>query len=167
MKHHSTVISMCKQMMGFKEIQPDISTMNTLINCFCNLKHVDLGFSVLDIILKLGLQPDPYTMNALLCNEEKNENGSFQPDVVCYNTTIDGFCKDRHMDKALFVFKDMLHRSIQPNVVTFTSYIHGFGIIGQWDEAKSLLTDMINRGISPDLCTFNALIVALCKDGKI
>ncbi|OMO88334.1 hypothetical protein COLO4_20303 [Corchorus olitorius] len=66
MKHYSVVVSMCKQMMGCEEMHPDICTMTTWMNCFCNLKQVDLCFSVLAFILKLGLQPDPHTMSILL-----------------------------------------------------------------------------------------------------
>ena len=60
MKHYSTAVFMCKQMMACNDIQPDIFAMNTLMSCLCNLKKVDLGFSVLAMIVKLGLQPDPY-----------------------------------------------------------------------------------------------------------
>ncbi|TYG98864.1 hypothetical protein ES288_A10G150900v1 [Gossypium darwinii] len=39
--------------------------------------------------------------------------------------------------------------------------------IGKWDEAKRLLADIVNKGISPNGFFVNALISALCKDGKI
>ncbi|KAG4179789.1 hypothetical protein ERO13_A10G126675v2, partial [Gossypium hirsutum] len=39
--------------------------------------------------------------------------------------------------------------------------------IGKWDEAKRLLADIVNKGISPNVFIVNALISALCKDGKI
>ncbi|MBA0599848.1 hypothetical protein Gorai_006051, partial [Gossypium raimondii] len=39
--------------------------------------------------------------------------------------------------------------------------------IGKWDEAKRLLADTVNKGISPDVYIVNALVSALCKDGKI
>ncbi|EOY05226.1 Uncharacterized protein TCM_020281 [Theobroma cacao] len=74
MKHYSIVVSMCKHIMGCKEIQLDIFTMNSWLNGLCNSKQVDLGFSVLTMIFKLGLQPNAYTMNTLLlgiCNESK------------------------------------------------------------------------------------------------
>ncbi|KAK8613458.1 hypothetical protein V6N13_101220 [Hibiscus sabdariffa] len=216
MKHYALVVSMCKQMMGCSEFQPDVVAMNIWLSCLCNLKKVDLGFSVFAMIIKLGLQPYPYTMNALLlglieegkiveamglfwkimkngylCNQytygiiikglcrsgnfrlavvlliKMKGNGSFEPNVVCYNTIIDGFCKEKQMDKSLIIFQDMLDRKIEPNVVTFGSLINGFCSIGQWDEAKRLLSAMVNKGISPNVYILNALIAPLCKDGKI
>ncbi|KAK8617487.1 hypothetical protein V6N13_080401 [Hibiscus sabdariffa] len=175
--------------MGCSEFQPDVSAMNIWLCCLCNLKEVKLGFSVFAMIIKLGLQPDPYTMNALLlglsdegrsveamglfwklltngypydqctygiiikglCRSgntrfalvlliKMNGNGSFEPDVIYYNTIIDGFCKEKQM---------------------------GFCNVGRWDEAKRLLAAMVNKGISPDMYVLNALITPLCKDGKI
>ncbi|XWS13407.1 hypothetical protein CRYUN_Cryun36dG0034700 [Craigia yunnanensis] len=38
MKHYSTVVSLSRQMMTCSEIQPDIFTITTLMNCLCNLK---------------------------------------------------------------------------------------------------------------------------------
>ncbi|KAK9001279.1 hypothetical protein V6N11_083067 [Hibiscus sabdariffa] len=66
MKHYALVVSMCKQMVGCSEFQPDIVAMNLWLSCLCNLKKVNLGSSVLAMIIKLGLQPDPYTMSSLL-----------------------------------------------------------------------------------------------------
>ncbi|XWS09169.1 hypothetical protein CRYUN_Cryun40dG0063300 [Craigia yunnanensis] len=59
MKHYSIAVSMCKQMMACNDIQPDICAMTTLMSCLCNLKKVDLGFSVLAMIVKLRLNPNP------------------------------------------------------------------------------------------------------------
>ncbi|KAE8660955.1 hypothetical protein F3Y22_tig00116944pilonHSYRG00173 [Hibiscus syriacus] len=216
MTHYALVVSMCKQMMGCIEFRGDVFLMTIWIRCLCNLKRVDLGFSVFAIIIKLGLQPNPYTTNALLlglidegkineamglfwkilkngypydqytygviirklCNSgnihfavvlliKMNVNGSFEPDVICYNTIIDGFCKEKRMDKALIIFQDMLDKRIEPNVVTFSSLVNGFCSAGLWDEAKRLLAAMVNMGISPNVYTLNAFIAPLCKDGKI
>ncbi|GMJ06738.1 RNA processing factor 1 [Hibiscus trionum] len=65
MKHYAFVDAMCKQMLGCTEFQPDVFSMNIWLRCLFNLKKVDLGFSVFAMTIKLGLQPDPYTMNAL------------------------------------------------------------------------------------------------------
>ncbi|KAK8617491.1 hypothetical protein V6N13_080405 [Hibiscus sabdariffa] len=216
MKHYALVASMCKQMIGCSEFQPNVVAMNIWLRCLCSLKKVDLGFSVFAMIIKLGLQPSPYTMNALLlglsdegkiveamglfrkllkngypCNQytygiiirglcnsgntrfavvllmKMNGNGSFEPDAICYSTIIDGFCKEKQMDKALIIFQDMLDRKIEPSVVTFSTLIKGLCDVGRWDEAKRLLAVMVNKGISPNMYVLNALIAPLLKDGKI
>ena len=64
-KHYSVVLTLIKRMESLG-IAADVYTLNTLINCFCQLNRVDFGFSVLTTILKLGFQPDNITLNTLL-----------------------------------------------------------------------------------------------------
>jgi len=52
-KHHSTVISLIKEM-EMSGIAPDVCSLSVLTNCFCHLSQVDFGFSILARILKLG-----------------------------------------------------------------------------------------------------------------
>lgn len=56
MNHYSSVVFMFKEIVGCPEFNPTIVAMNTLIDCFCNLEYMDLGFSVLAIVIKCGLQ---------------------------------------------------------------------------------------------------------------
>ena len=65
MKHYFVVLTLIKRMESLG-IAADVYTLNTLINCFCQLNRVDFGFSVLATILKLGFQPDNITLNTLL-----------------------------------------------------------------------------------------------------
>ncbi|KAG7967767.1 hypothetical protein I3843_08G116000 [Carya illinoinensis] len=52
--------------MDLLEIAPNIRTLTILVNCLCHLNRVDLGFSVLAKILKLGFQPDCVSINTLV-----------------------------------------------------------------------------------------------------
>ncbi|XP_042939039.1 putative pentatricopeptide repeat-containing protein At1g12700, mitochondrial [Carya illinoinensis] len=64
-RHHSTVITLVKQM-DLLEIAPGLHTLTILVNCFCHLNRVDFGFSVFARILKLGFQPDCAFINTLV-----------------------------------------------------------------------------------------------------
>lgn len=64
-KHHSTVITLVKQM-DLLEIALDVYTLNILVNCFCHLNRVDLGFSILARILKFGFQADSTVLSTLV-----------------------------------------------------------------------------------------------------
>ena len=67
MKEYSAVVSMCKQLMGCAQFRPDVCTMTIFLNCLCRLNRVkDLGFSVLAITLKYGLQPDARSISTFL-----------------------------------------------------------------------------------------------------
>ncbi|OMO59749.1 hypothetical protein COLO4_34076 [Corchorus olitorius] len=170
MKHYSVVVSMCKQMMmGCEEMQPNIVTMNIFMSCFCNLKQADLCFSVLALILKLGLQPDPYTMNVLLLgliNEGKIDEAmklfwrmvqkEYPYDECTYNIVINGLCKSGYTCYALQILKWMIGSpSYKPDVVSYSATIDGFCKEGSVDE-----------GVQPNLITFNSEIDALCKEKR-
>ncbi|KAG4179787.1 hypothetical protein ERO13_A10G126625v2 [Gossypium hirsutum] len=98
MEQCAFVVSMCKQIMGCSDFQPNIFTMNIWILCLCNLKKVDLGFSVLAMIVKLGLQPDDYTMNTLLI----------------------GLSDEGKINKAMGVFRKILETGYPHNQYTFS-----------------------------------------------
>jgi pentatricopeptide repeat protein len=65
MKHHSTVITLIKEI-ELLGITPDVYTLGILINCFCHLNRVDFGFCILARILKLGFQLNCTILNTLV-----------------------------------------------------------------------------------------------------
>ncbi|XP_048435557.1 putative pentatricopeptide repeat-containing protein At1g12700, mitochondrial [Pyrus x bretschneideri] len=187
MKQYFSVVSMCKQLMGCAQFRPDVSTMTIFLNCVCRLNRVDLGFSVLAITLKYGLQPDAHSINTLLnglcknsslaeamelfklieekgytCNEityatminglckagktskaleilmKMWEDGRFKPNQECYNPIIDNLCKERRIDEALTLFRDMISKSVVPNVFNYNTLIHGLCNTSRWEEVLSL-----------------------------
>ncbi|OMP04166.1 hypothetical protein COLO4_09887 [Corchorus olitorius] len=117
MKHYSTVVSMCKQMMGCEEMHPDICTMNTWMNCYCNLKQADLCFSMLALILKLGLPPDLYTKNYLLLgliNEGKIEEAM----KLFWQIVQTGYpCNGKTKDEAVKYTEELVLKGIIPDSI--------------------------------------------------
>ena len=49
-KHYSTAVSLSHRL-ELKGIQPDLITLNILINCFCHMGQINFGFSLLTKIL--------------------------------------------------------------------------------------------------------------------
>ncbi|CAB4293594.1 unnamed protein product [Prunus armeniaca] len=66
MNQCSAVVSMYKQMLGCIGLHPKVSTLSIVINFLCPVNRVDLGFAVLTATLKHGLQPNAYSLTALL-----------------------------------------------------------------------------------------------------
>ncbi|WVY95501.1 hypothetical protein V8G54_034589, partial [Vigna mungo] len=46
LRHYTTAISLVKHMYSALDIEPDINTLNIVINCLCRLKLISFGFSV-------------------------------------------------------------------------------------------------------------------------
>ena len=85
-----------------------------------NTNHVDLGFSVMSKIIKLG----------------------FQPDIVTFSTLINGLCTVGKAAQAMEFLYDFVARGYQPNVHTYTTIINGLCKIGETTVASGLLKKM-------------------------
>jgi len=119
MGHYETVITLSKQM-ELAGISHNVYTLSILINCFSPLNHVDLGFSVLSKIIKLG----------------------FQPDTVTFSTLINGLRTVGKAAQAVEVLNDFVARGYQPHVHTYTAIIKGLCKIGETTVASGLLKKM-------------------------
>ncbi|XP_059460258.1 pentatricopeptide repeat-containing protein At1g12300, mitochondrial-like [Corylus avellana] len=97
MKHHSTVVTLIKEM-ELSGIAPDARTLGVLTNCFCHLNRVDFSFSVLARILKLG----------------------FQPDCIILTTLVKGLCFQGKIVEAVKFVKEMENNGYKPNTITPT-----------------------------------------------
>jgi leucine-rich PPR motif-containing protein len=89
------------------------------------------------------------------------------PDIVTYNTVIDGLCKIGRLDDAMSQFSQMIGDGLSADIVTFTTLIHGFSMFGKWDKAEELFYEMMDRGIPPDVTVFSAMIDKLFKEGNV
>ncbi|KAJ6858264.1 hypothetical protein NC652_040739 [Populus alba x Populus x berolinensis] len=140
-QYYDAVISLSKQM-ELAGLSPNTCTLNILINCFCLMQHVDLGFSVLAKVIKLGLQPT----------------------IITFTTLINGLCKAGEFAQALELFDDMVARGCQPDVYTYTAIINGLCKNGETAAAAGLIKKMGEAGCQPDVVTYSTLIDSLCKD---
>ncbi|KAL6195188.1 hypothetical protein ACLB2K_030808 [Fragaria x ananassa] len=75
----------------------------------------------------------------------KIEENGYTPDMVFYNTVIDGLCKATLIDEALKLFAEMISRGITPCVKTYTSSIQGVCDFGRWEQAIRLLNYMVSQ----------------------
>ncbi|KAL6312392.1 hypothetical protein AAG906_008076 [Vitis piasezkii] len=108
------------------------------------------------------------------------------PDVVAYNTLINGFCKVKRVSEAHDILDEMVAKGLwmvqngdidqafhclsrmvgkerEPNVITYTTLIDGLCNAGRPDDAVHLWNEMRGKGCSPNRISFIALIHGLCK----
>ncbi|MBA0775612.1 hypothetical protein Gotri_010733 [Gossypium trilobum] len=86
MKHYAVVVSMYSQM-ELLGVFHNVYSSNILINYFCQLNQIDSGFSVLEKMLKLGVEPDAVTLSTLIhgfCKQSKILR-SVKPVPFCRN----------------------------------------------------------------------------------
>ncbi|KAK8617493.1 hypothetical protein V6N13_080407 [Hibiscus sabdariffa] len=166
MKHYALVASMCKQMIGCSEFQPDVVAMTIWLRCLCNLKKVKLGFSVFAMIIKLGFQPDPYTMNALLLgliDEGKIVEAMelfwklLKNGYPCNQTMIRMYCALGEMNKAKEVFDSMETEGFAPDLMACKMLINGYAKSKRKDETVKLAEEMLQKGLTLDVETHSML----------
>ncbi|KAJ0091758.1 hypothetical protein Patl1_13592 [Pistacia atlantica] len=101
----------------------------------------------------------------IFCNME---SFGCSPDVVTYNTLINGFCRVNEVDRGHWLLKEVkLRDEISPNAVTYTSVILGYCKLGKMEEASCIRDEMSNSGIQPTAVTFNILIDGFGKVGDM
>ncbi|KAK3411043.1 hypothetical protein EUGRSUZ_J03057 [Eucalyptus grandis] len=111
-----------------------------------------------------------------LCSEGKVEEGEKMiqdrwghgciPNVVFYNTLIDGYVKIGNVDKAHALFKELTSKGFLPTLQTFGSMIRGFCNEGKFDLVDKLITEMEERGLGVSLYIYNTIIDGLYKHGR-
>ncbi|XP_021771487.1 putative pentatricopeptide repeat-containing protein At1g12700, mitochondrial [Chenopodium quinoa] len=89
------------------------------------------------------------------------------PDVVTFNTLIDGSCKANRLTLARQLFIDMQAHGVTPDVVSYSSLLDGLCKCKRLDEAVALLEDMEDKGIKPDTVTYSILMDSLCEAGQL
>ncbi|XP_074279736.1 uncharacterized protein LOC141605006 [Silene latifolia] len=161
--------------------ESDLILFNTLINGYVHNNQLREAVKLLDVaVVKLGIQPDIVTYGTMvkgLCGAGDNAgaldvlrrmnshpNGC-KPNLVIYNTLIDGLSKDKLVTEALNLFSVMKTEGIKPDVFTYNSMIRGMFTLGRKGEAKEILVEMMESNIEPDVSTYNMLVDMHCKDG--
>ncbi|CAD6220799.1 unnamed protein product [Miscanthus lutarioriparius] len=171
-------VRILKEMSGDGQ-RPDVVTYNMLIDCLCKSGLCTEAREIFNSMIQSGEKPNVSTYRSLLHGyategnlvEMNNVKDLMQlglmPDIVTYNTVIDGLCKIGRLDDAMSQFSQMIHDGLSADIITFRILIHGFSMYGKWEKAEELFYEMMDRGIPPDVNVFNAMIDKLFKEGKV
>ncbi|KAI3437227.1 uncharacterized protein J3R85_005672 [Psidium guajava] len=163
---------------------PDVFACNGLLNALVNHGKIRDARRVYDEMLDRenaeGVDAvDNYSVCIMvrgLCSGGKVEDGEKMiqdrwghgciPNVVLYNTLIDGYVKIGNVDKAHALFKELIQKGFLPTVQTFGSMIRGFCNAGNFDLVDKLITEMEKRGLDVSLYICNMIIDGLYKHGR-
>ncbi|KAF8401850.1 hypothetical protein HHK36_012797 [Tetracentron sinense] len=92
------------------------------------------------------------------------ESRGHAPDVVSYSTLINGYCKGRMIDEAMWLFREMCSKGLMPDTITYSTLINGLFQNGRFIAAQELFNEMQACGQSPDIFTYNIMLDGLCKN---
>uniref|UniRef100_A0A0V0I0S2 Putative ovule protein n=1 Tax=Solanum chacoense TaxID=4108 RepID=A0A0V0I0S2_SOLCH len=94
----------------------------------------------------------------------------FVPDVVTYNSLINGCCKTNRIERALELLDDMVKRGVVPNRITYNSFIRYYSVTNEIDKAIKMLRRMqgMNHGVVlPCNSSYTPIIYAMCETGRV
>ncbi|RAL45190.1 hypothetical protein DM860_014600 [Cuscuta australis] len=173
--------------------RPDVHCYNTLIYALCRVGKFEKAKSLLQQMELPGFRcpPDKFTYTVLISSHCRHamETGcrkairrrmweanhlfrlmlfkGFAPDVVTYNSLINGCCKTFRIDRALELLRDMEKRGCDPNRVTYGSFIRYYSAVNEIEKGVEMMRRMVARGhgVATNSC-YTPLIHGLCEAGR-
>ncbi|XP_047959868.1 pentatricopeptide repeat-containing protein At3g09650, chloroplastic [Salvia hispanica] len=161
---------------------PDHVTYTTVISTFVKAGAMDRARLVLVEMARIGVPANLITYNILLkgyCHRlqidkaedlmrEMVEEAEIQPDVISYNTLIDGCILVDDCAGALSYFNEMRKRGIAPTKVSYTTLMKAFASSGQPKLVSKVFEEMLkDPRVKVDLVAWNMLVEGYCKLGLI
>ncbi|RHN44772.1 putative pentatricopeptide [Medicago truncatula] len=118
--------------------------MNITISTMCKSNQIAKAETVLIDGIKLGLNPD----------------------IITYNTLIDGYCRFVGIDAAYNILNRMKEAGINPDVVSYNSLSSGAVRKCLLQKSLDLFDEMLQSGIRPDVWSYNILMHCYFRLGK-
>ncbi|XP_024532526.1 pentatricopeptide repeat-containing protein At1g05670, mitochondrial [Selaginella moellendorffii] len=109
-----------------------------------------------------GQQGRPHTFA-----DGRDESNKCLPDIITYNTLIDGLCKTGRVPEANRLFGDMKAKFCNLDVIMYSCLIGGFCKLERIDMACMLFDDTLKQAILPDVVTFSTLVEGYCNAGLV
>lgn len=165
-----------------KGSHPDHVSYTTVVSALVKVGYMDRAREVLAEMTRIGVPANLITYNVLLkgyCKQlqidkarellkEMVDDAGIQPDVVSYNTLIDGCILVDDSAGALSFFNEMRARGIAPTKISYTTLMKAFAYSGQPKLAHRVFREMDNDPrVKVDLIAWNMLVEGYCRLGLV
>ncbi|GAB2272342.1 hypothetical protein Dimus_007166 [Dionaea muscipula] len=161
---------------------PDHVSYTTVISALVKANSMDKARQVLAEMTRVGVPANLVTYNILLkgyCQQLQIEKAKelvqdmvddtgILPDVVSYNTLIDGCILVDDSAGALAYFNEMRARGITPTKISYTTLMKAFASCGQPKVAQKVFDEMLkDPRVKVDQVAWNMLVEGYCKLGLV
>lgn len=161
---------------------PDHVTYTTVVSGFVKAGQMDKARQVLAEMTRVGVPANRITYNILLkgyCQQlqideakelvkEMADDAEIAPDVVSYNTLIDGCILVDDSAGAFAYFNEMRSRGIAPSKISYTTLMKAFALSGQPKLANKVFDEMLkDPRVKVDRIAWNMLIEGYCRLGLL
>lgn len=161
---------------------PDHVTYTTVISAFVRAGLMDRARQVLAEMSRIGIPANRITYNILLkgyCQQlqidkakelmqEMINDSAVEPDVISYNTLIDGCILVDDSVGALAYFNELRARAIAPTKISYTTLMKAFASSSQPKLANKVFDEMLkDPRIKVDMVAWNMLVEGYSRLGKV
>ncbi|XP_050227562.1 pentatricopeptide repeat-containing protein At3g09650, chloroplastic [Mercurialis annua] len=161
---------------------PDHVAYTTVISALVKAGSMDRARQVLAEMTRIGVPANRITYNILIkghCKylqidkakellKEMANDAEIEPDVVSYNTLMDGCIQAGDSAGALAVFNEMREKGIAPSKISYTTLMKAFALSGQPKLADQVFNEMFkDQRVKVDLIAWNMLVESYCKLGLV
>ncbi|KAF5202935.1 Pentatricopeptide repeat-containing protein [Thalictrum thalictroides] len=157
------------------------SVFDLLVKSYANLNRIKDALVTINLAKSSGFMPGVLSYNSVLDVMFKSKDWVYKaeefygeliksqisPNVFTFNVMIQGFCREKKLDKALGFYNEMEKMGCLPNVVTFNTIVDSYCKLGNIDEALQVFDLMQQRGLQPNLITYNVVINGFCQQGRM
>ncbi|XP_031487049.1 pentatricopeptide repeat-containing protein At1g08070, chloroplastic [Nymphaea colorata] len=159
------------------EVEPNESTMVSVLSACANSSSMDLGRWVHSWIDQHGLEPNLRLINALIdmylkCGDLETGRKLFDElshrDRISWNIMIGGYNHNGRYKEALELFREMQRSNVQPNDVTLLSILPSCAYLGALDLGRWIHA-YIDKNLSncDNVSLFTSLIDMYTKCGNV
>ncbi|KAH9763567.1 pentatricopeptide repeat-containing protein [Citrus sinensis] len=175
-------------------IESYVLTYDTLFKVILRRGRYMMAKRYFNKMLSERIEPTRHTYNVMLWGfffrletafrfSEDMKSGGVAPDVVLYDTMINGYGQFKKVNEAeklivevkedklsllLLAILEMKSCNVKPNAITDTALLPSLCDVGKVAEAPKVLREMVERYIAPkDNSIFMKLLTAQCKSGDL
>ena len=76
--------------------------------------------------------------------------------ALIYCSLLKGFTREKRLERAWHVYKEMGRRNVEVSVVTFNTIIDACARCGRMDQVSRVQEDMARSGVPPNLITYSS-----------
>ncbi|GAB4848326.1 hypothetical protein Ancab_002993 [Ancistrocladus abbreviatus] len=156
--------------------KPNEFTFVALTTAASNLASLQHGQQFHSLLIKTGLNCDPFVTNALVdmyakCGSleeaRKMFNSTMWRDAVCWNSMISTYAHHGEAEEALLMYERMLKEGVQPNYVTLVGVLSACSHVGLVDIGLNHFHSMPSLGIQPGTEHYACVVSLLGRSGKL
>jgi pentatricopeptide repeat protein len=157
--------------------RPNPLTISSVLAASANLVALNEGLQIHSHVLKMNLEYDLSIQNSLISFYAKCGNITdaykifidvVEPNVVSYNSVINGFAQNGFGEEALNMYKRMQGEGLEPNRVTFLAVLSACTHAGLIVEGRNLFNTMKSRyRIEPEADHYACMVDLLGRAGLL